>query len=144
MLRSLRIGTAFGIGIYLHWTFFLLPLWVILNTWDQPGADLVLNLAVLAAGFGCVVLHELGRALTAPQFGIGTRDISLYPIGGVARLERMTDKPGEELLIAVAGPAVNVVIVVLLGLVLCAAHLVDPGLLAGSFAGKFLLFLCVI
>lgn len=112
MLRSWKLGTAFGIGIYVHWTFLLLPILLRLNgaNFDSP-ADTLFLLGVILAVFGCVVLHELGHALTAGRFGIPTRDITLYPIGGVARLERMTERPREELLIALAGPTVNVVLV---------------------------------
>jgi Zn-dependent protease len=115
MLRSWRIGTAFGIGIYIHATFWLLPLFIVIQSWSRDGLEMVgMWLALLAAVMGCVVLHELGHALTARYFGIRTRDITLYPIGGVARLERLSEKPVEELLIALAGPAVNVVIAALL------------------------------
>jgi Zn-dependent protease len=110
MGRSIRIGSAFGIGLYLHWSFLLiLGLMFFLKLGGGVVAALV-GTALVVSLFGCVVLHELGHALMARKFGIGTRDITLYPIGGVARLERMSDDPGEEIAIAVAGPAVNVVI----------------------------------
>src|SRR5262245_43520395 len=112
MGRSLRIGSAFGIGLYLHWTFLIVPLLVIWSTWRGGIDDVLLGTGLTAGLFGCVLLHELGHALMARRFGIGTRDITLYPIGGVARLERMSDSPLEELAIAVAGPAVNVAIAV--------------------------------
>ncbi len=115
---KLKLGSLFGIGIYVHWTFLLLPLWAIFfsGAGDNP-FGVGFYLALLVGVFGCVVLHELGHALTARRFGIGTRDITLYPIGGVARLEKMSEKPSEEFWNAVAGPAVNVVIAGLLTVV---------------------------
>src|SRR5437764_10648560 len=112
MLRSWRIGTAFGIGIYVHWSFVLLLVWAMLS--NSGLASALYTGGLLVTLFGCVLLHELGHALTARQFGIPTRSITLYIIGGVARLERMSEKAWEEFWIAVAGPAVNVVIACLL------------------------------
>jgi Zn-dependent protease len=114
MFRSWKIGTAFGIGVFIHPTFWILPLFVMIQSWGLGAPGVILNLMILATAMGCVVLHEYGHALTARYFGVRTRDITLYPIGGVARLERLTEKPIEELLIALAGPAVNVVIAGLL------------------------------
>jgi Zn-dependent protease len=115
MFRSWKLGTAFGIGIYIHWTFLLLVGYVLLSNWGQRGAHAaVFAVGLLLGVFGCVVLHELGHALMARRFGIPTRDITLYPIGGVARLARMSERPWEEFWIAVAGPAVNVAIAALL------------------------------
>src|SRR4051794_17607712 len=118
MFRSWKFGTAFGIPLFIHSTFVLLPAWVLgYAALAGPGlspAAVLFVLTSLAALTACIVLHELGHALAARAFGIGTRDITLYPIGGVARLERMSEHPGEELVIAVAGPAVNVLIAVLL------------------------------
>src|SRR5262245_18366280 len=114
MLRSWKLGTAFGIGLYVHWSFLLLPAYVVFNAWGASAGQLLFLLGLVLAVFGCVLLHELGHALMARQFGIGTRDITLYPIGGVARLERMSEKPWEEVCIALAGPAVNAVLAVLL------------------------------
>jgi Zn-dependent protease len=114
MLRSIPLGRLFGIPLYVHPTFLLLPAWVLLS---HPGGG-ALTTALLVLGvltvFGCIVLHELGHALAARHYGIATRDITLYPIGGVARLERMSERPVEELVIALAGPAVNLVIALLL------------------------------
>src|SRR2546423_5421301 len=136
MLRSWKLGSLFGIGIYVHSTFLLLPLLVISGFFGAEatgaGATLFL-LALVGAVFGCVVLHELGHALMARRFGIRTVDITLYPIGGVARLERLPDKPSEELWTSLAGPAVNVAIAALLLPLVLAGHFLTWQLPVGSF-----------
>jgi Zn-dependent protease len=111
MGRSLRIGTAFGIGLYVHWSFLIIPFLAVVSGAGDGLGGVLLSTGFALGVFGCVLLHELGHALMARSFGIGTRDITLFPIGGVARLERMSEHPGEEIAIAVAGPLVNVVIV---------------------------------
>jgi Zn-dependent protease len=122
-MQSLYLGRAFGIPLYLHWTFALLPLYVLYTNRDAPLASMLLIQAVLFTMFGCVLLHELGHALMARAFGIRTRDITLYPIGGVARLESTGRGPFQEVCIALAGPAVNLVLVFLLAPLLLALFL---------------------
>lgn len=113
---NLRLGRVFGIPIEIHWTFWLILIYVFYGDFSKTGdtkAALAGVVTVLGI-FTCVVLHELGHALMALRFGVKTRDITLYPIGGVARLERIPERPVEELLVAIAGPLVNVAIVALL------------------------------
>lgn len=115
MKWSFRLGRFWGIDLSVHVTFLLLLVWIGGEHWlaaRNVGAAFA-GVAFVVAIFGCVVLHEYGHALTARRFGIPTRDIILLPIGGVARLERMPEKPVQELLVAIAGPAVNVVIAAL-------------------------------
>jgi Zn-dependent protease len=114
MFSSWKLGNAFGIGIYLHWTFLFALVLVFFGNLGAGEEAAITAVAMMGAIFGCVVLHELGHALMARYYGIPTRDITLYPIGGVARLERMSNRPWEEFWIALAGPAVNVAIAFLL------------------------------
>lgn len=122
MRWSWKIGKLAGIGIYVNVSFLVLIALVVMlgfaNERTVAGvAEMVLLILLL---FGIIVLHELGHALTARRFGIRTQDITLLLFGGVARLERMPRQPWQEFLIAVAGPAVNVVLAILLSVVLIA------------------------
>lgn len=112
MKWSWRLGRIAGIGIYVHATFPLLLAWVALSQAGSgsTAAGVAFALVMILAVFAIVVAHELGHALMARRYGIGTRDITLLPIGGIARLERMPREPRQELAIALAGPAVNVVL----------------------------------
>ncbi len=135
MKGSFRLARIAGIDILLHWTFGLLLVGLFAFYLFQ-GATVAaagLGLALVIALFLCVILHELGHALMAKRFDVPTRDITLYPIGGVARLQRIPEEPMKEFWIAIAGPAVNVVIALLLfivivagGLTLVPGNLLDP------------------
>lgn len=105
---SWRIGSLSGVELRVHATFVMLLAWFAAGVWSEGPAAVLLRLAFIVALFACVVLHELGHALAARHYGIVTRDITVLPIGGLARLERMPEDSGQELWIAVAGPMVNV------------------------------------
>ena len=108
---SLKIASISGIEVRIHLTFLLFLAWIWLTYYRVGGTSgAVQGVLFILALFGCVLLHEFGHAFAARGFGITTPDITLLPIGGVARLSRIPDKPWEELLVAVAGPLVNVVI----------------------------------
>src|SRR5512135_180799 len=140
---SWRLGTVAGIPIYLHGTFLLLIAIVLWGDWvrEQSLAAAGAGVLFVLAVFGTVVLHELGHALVARRYGIRTRDITLLPIGGVARLERMPDVPRQELWVALAGPAVNVAIAAVTYFVLVAGQLTPPDSwlsLPADAVGRFL------
>lgn len=120
--NSLRIGRVFEIGIFVHWTFILLLVGIFVFYLVQGNsiASALVGVSLILAVFGCVVLHELGHALAARRFDVATRDITLYPIGGVARLQRIPDEPMREFWIAIAGPAVNLAIAGILFVLLVA------------------------
>jgi len=112
---SITIARVAGSEIRIHVTFLLLLAWIGVAQYLQGGASAALDsILFIIAIFACVVLHELGHALTARRYGIATPDITLLPIGGLARLSRVPERPSEEIVIAIAGPAVNVVIAAVL------------------------------
>lgn len=146
MSWSLRIARIAGIELKVHWTFFLLLVWfgASYGMGGRGMAGAMYGVAFLLSVFACVVLHEFGHALAARQFGIATRDVTLLPIGGVARLERMPSDPLQELWVAIAGPLVNVVIAgILFGIVAAVGGLeqVVANELFGATVGSFLVSL---
>jgi Zn-dependent protease/CBS domain-containing protein len=112
MGNAFKIGRAFGIDIKVHWTFFLLLIFFAFLGFQEAGSVVgaLVTTAVIVALFFCVLLHEFGHSLVAQRLGIEILDITLLPIGGLARLKRLPDKPWDEVKIAVAGPLVNVVL----------------------------------
>jgi len=144
MKWSWKLATVAGIGLYVHATFFLLIAWVGITYWLAGGSAAALSgIAFILALFACVVLHELGHALTARRYGIRTRDITLLPIGGVSRLERIPDDPRQEVWVSLAGPAVNVVIAAALYAWLLVSQTLRPlsalTLASGPFLERLLL-----
>ncbi len=137
-----KIGRLFGIDIYIHATFALLLAWVAFTHLAGGVGAVWRGLALVVVVFAIVVMHELGHALVARRFGVRTRDITLLPIGGVARLERVPEKPLEELLVAAAGPAVNVGLALVLWAVLAftgsSTSPAEIGLVGGSFLTKLM------
>lgn len=126
MSWSFPIGHLFGSELRVHVTFFLLIAWIGATGWLQGGpATAAIYILYVLILFACVIAHEFGHALTARRYGIRTPDVTLLPIGGLARLERMPEKPGQEIIVALAGPAVNVVIFFVLTLILGPARLAE-------------------
>lgn len=125
---SLRFARVAGIDIAVHATFALLLGWIALTVWrsTHSGIAVLQGLLFVLTLFACVVLHELGHALTARRFGIRTRSITLLPIGGVASMEKIPEDPKQEMLVAIAGPLVNVAIAVLIWLWLGLNNIAPP------------------
>ncbi len=116
MRGALKIFTAFGIPVFIHWTFGFIFVFILWNAQSEgmTTMETLTYTALFMSLFVCVLLHEYGHALAARRYGVKTQDIVLMPIGGVARLEKMPDKPMQEFVVAIAGPMVNVVIAILL------------------------------
>lgn len=123
MKWSWKIGRLGGVDVFLHFTFLLLVIWIGLAYWQLEGTvdAVVTGVGFILALFACVLLHEFGHALAARRFGIRTRSIVLLPIGGIASIEKTPEDPRQEILIALAGPAVSFGIAALLWLVLRAS-----------------------
>ncbi len=109
---SFKIGRAFGIDVKVHWTFFLLLFFFGIAAFQGSGSLLsaLVTIGIVIALFVCVLLHEYGHSLVAQRLGIRVEDITLLPLGGLARLKALPEKPWDEVKIAVAGPLVNVVL----------------------------------
>ncbi|WP_425046537.1 site-2 protease family protein [Primorskyibacter sp. S87] len=145
MTWSFSIGRILGSDLRVHVTFFLLLAWVGFAAYSEaglPGA--IENILFVIALFACVVAHEFGHALMARRYGIATPDITLLPIGGLARLERMPENPRREIAVALAGPAVNIVIWALLVVVFGAGISVDDLAVIDSTGPGFLQRLAIV
>jgi stage IV sporulation protein FB len=118
MSWSITIARIAGTAVRIHITFLLFILWIAASNYSSRGlAAAQSSVVLIVLVFACVVAHEFGHILMARSFGVKTRDITLWPIGGVAHIERIPDDPSQELMIAIAGPLVNVIIAALLILV---------------------------
>lgn len=130
MSWSLNIGKVFGTVVRVHVTFLLFLAWIFATTYSEGGVATALGSVVfMITLFLCVLLHEFGHILTARAYGVPTPYVTLLPIGGVAQLARIPEEPGQEFLIAIAGPLVNVAITLLL--VVAGGATLSPGAAAG-------------
>src|ERR671912_2332300 len=119
MLWSIPIGVIAGTVVRVHMTFLLFLVWIGAAQWRVGGRDAALEgVLFIVLIFACVLAHEFGHIFAARRYGIRTPEVTLWPIGGVASLERIPERPSEELVVALAGPAVNVVIAIVLFVVL--------------------------
>jgi len=149
MLWSIPIARIAGTVVRLHVTFLLFLVWIGGSQWRLGGREAAVEgVLFIVLVFACVLAHEFGHILAARRYGIATPEVTLWPIGGVASLERIPDKPREELVVALAGPAVNVAIaaaiVLVLGLSLDGAAMTEmenprAGLLARLAAANIFL-----
>jgi len=147
MKNSLFIGKVAGIKLFMHWTFPVIIFWIVFTNLSRGlnAEQVTWSVVFILALFVCVILHELGHALAAKRYHIQTKDITLYPIGGVARLEKMPERPLHELVVALAGPAVNLAIVITLFIFLRLTKLpTDFSVITHVTADNFLLSLAII
>lgn len=117
MKGTFKIGKVAGIGLFIHWTFSLLIAFIVFINYrtGYNAIQILWSVVFILCVFVTVVMHELGHALAAKNYGIQTKDITLLPIGGLARLDRIPEKPLEELIVAFAGPLVNIILALITG-----------------------------
>ena len=152
MKANLNLGSVSGIKIKVHWTFLFLILWIVFDELKRGGNvdSILFNIVFVLAVFVCVVLHELGHALTAKHFGINTKKITLLPIGGMASLDKIPTSPKQEFLVVIAGPMVNIVIAILISLFIPFQDLLRQNIsehlemLKGFTLQNFLLYLLIV
>ena len=118
MKGAIKLGKIAGIDLFIHWTFSLLILFIVYinHKAGQNATQILWSVLFILCIFITVLMHELGHALTAKKYNIKTIDITLLPIGGLARLERLPEKPSEELVVALAGPLVNITLALITSL----------------------------
>lgn len=152
MKANLSLGRVSGIKIKIHWTFFFLIAWIVLDELKRGGSSdsIFFNIAFVLAVFLCVVLHELGHALMAKRFGIKTENITLLPIGGMANLDKIPESPKQEILVVIAGPLINVIIAIFLYCVVPVKELFEESftnayeIFSGFSIQNFLFFLFIV
>ena len=111
MRWSFKMGKIFGIDFRIHVTFFLLLVFIYLSAQKQYGArTAIMAVIFICAIFGCVLVHEIGHSLIARRFGKEAKSITLLPIGGVATMEEMPEKPQQEIAMSIIGPLINLAI----------------------------------
>jgi Zn-dependent protease len=142
MMKAWKVGRVLGIQVYIHWSFLILLVWVAVVS-AMTGHDwraVVWSLVFVITIFAIVVVHELAHALMARRFGIRTRGITLLPIGGVSALEKIPEQPRQELLMAAAGPAVNIALaLILLAGLVSESEMLSPSVVStpvGNFLGQ--------
>ena len=134
----MKVGRFYGIDVHVHWSFWLLIAIYLVSVARSGGlAEGLIAVTFILSVFLCVLLHEYGHAIAARRFGIRTLDITLMPIGGLARLERMPDKPMQEFYVAIAGPLVNVAIAGVLFLVKTLDVITAPAAPTVEFGSNF-------
>lgn len=143
MKGSLKLGNIAGIGVFMHWTFLLLIVYIVFSNYrlGHNAEQILWAVLFILSIFVTVFLHELGHALAAKRYHIKTKDITLLPIGGLARLDKIPEKPKEELVVAIAGPAVNLVLALITYLFISIpeADVLNVQLTGGINGGNFFL-----